>query len=83
MTGVAELPFASLYRHGFVRCAVAVPEVGVADPHTNKRHILECARQADAQGAMLVVFPELALSSYTADDLFHQIALLDLSLIHI
>lgn len=77
MASVFEPPFTSLYRHGFVRCAVAVPEVKIADPHANKKHILECARQADAQGALLTVFPELSLSAYSADDLFHQAALLE------
>ena len=33
--------------------------------------------QAAAQGAVVVAFPELGLSAYTCDDLFHQRALLD------
>ena len=33
--------------------------------------------QAAEQGAVLVAFPELGLSAYTCDDLFHQRALLD------
>ena len=33
--------------------------------------------QAAAEGAVLVAFPELGLSAYTCDDLFHQRALLD------
>ena len=33
--------------------------------------------QAHAQGAVVVAFPELGLSAYTCDDLFHQRALLD------
>ncbi|TNC21307.1 NAD(+) synthase [Amycolatopsis alkalitolerans] len=71
------IPFDSLYRHGFVRVAVAVPEVGVADPALNAERTLELAHRACADGAVLTVFPELGLSSYTADDLFHQQALLD------
>ena len=34
-------------------------------------------RQAAQGGAVLVAFPELGLSAYTCDDLFHQKALLD------
>ena len=34
-------------------------------------------QQAAQQGASLVAFPELGLSAYTCDDLFHQRALLD------
>ncbi|RMI28082.1 NAD(+) synthase [Nocardia stercoris] len=69
------LPFDSLYRHGFARVAVAVPSVRVADPAYNAEQTLVLARQAAAAGAVLTVFPELGLSSYTADDLFQQDAL--------
>src|SRR5262245_15348809 len=34
-------------------------------------------RQADERQALLVLFPELVLSAYSCDDLFHQSALLD------
>ncbi|WP_280335296.1 NAD(+) synthase [Nocardia wallacei] len=69
------LPFDSLYRHGFARVAVAVPPVRVADPAYNAEHTLTLARQAADRHAVLTVFPELGLSCYTADDLFHQDAL--------
>ncbi|MBF6131907.1 NAD(+) synthase [Nocardia otitidiscaviarum] len=72
-----QLPFDSLYRHGFARVAVAVPRVRVADPAYNAEQTLGLARQAAERGAVLTVFPELGLSSYTADDLFHQDALDD------
>ncbi|WP_431971232.1 NAD(+) synthase [Nocardia sp. bgisy134] len=71
------LPFDSMYRHGFARVAVAVPRVQVADPAYNVEETLRLARQAAADGAVLTVFPELGLSAYTADDLFHQDALDD------
>ncbi|WP_280255385.1 NAD(+) synthase [Nocardia wallacei] len=69
------LPFDSLYRHGFARVAVAVPPVRVADPAYNAEHTLTLARRAADRHAVLTVFPELGLSCYTADDLFHQDAL--------
>ncbi len=72
-----ELPFDSPYRHGFCRVAVAVPRLRVADPEANAAATLELARRADGEGALLVAFPELGLSGYTAEDLFHQRALLD------
>ncbi|MBB5915840.1 NAD+ synthase (glutamine-hydrolyzing) [Nocardia transvalensis] len=72
---MTRLPFDSLYRHGFARVAVAVPAVRVADPAYNAEQTLALARQGAAEGAVLTVFPELGLSSYTADDLFHQDAL--------
>ncbi|WP_067814109.1 NAD(+) synthase [Nocardia inohanensis] len=70
-----QLPFDSLYRHGFARVAVAVPPVRVADPAFNAEQTIQLARRAADAGAVLTVFPELGLSSYTADDLFHQDAL--------
>ncbi|MEV0761135.1 NAD(+) synthase [Nocardia sp. NPDC050435] len=72
-----QVPFESLYRHGFARVAVAVPRVRVADPAYNVAQTLELARRAADAGAVLTVFPELGLSAYTADDLFHQDALDD------
>jgi NAD+ synthase (glutamine-hydrolysing) len=68
--------FGSLYRHGFARIAAGVPYVRVADPAYNAERTIRLIRQADEQGAALVVFPELGLSSYAIDDLFHQHALL-------
>src|SRR5690348_1521908 len=49
----------------------------VADPAFNAAATIELLRQASAEGCVLVAFPELGLSAYTCDDLFHQRALLD------
>jgi NAD+ synthase (glutamine-hydrolysing) len=70
-------PFFNLYSHDLVRVAVAVPRVRVADPAYNAEQTVALLRQADARQAILVIFPELGLSAYTCDDLFHQGALLD------
>ncbi|HZD65424.1 MAG TPA: NAD(+) synthase [Acidimicrobiales bacterium] len=70
-------PFDSLYRHGFCRVAVAVPAVRVADPSFNVEHTVTLAREAAGQDAVLCAFPELGLSCYSAEDLFHQRTLLD------
>ena len=70
-------PFFNLYSHGFARVAVGVPECRVADPAFNAAQTIELAQQAAQGGAVLVAFPELGLSAYTCDDLFHQKALLD------
>ncbi len=72
--------FFSLYRHGFARVAVAVPALRVANPPFNVERTLALAHQADAAGAALVLFPELGLSAYSNEDLFHQAALLDAAL---
>ncbi len=62
---------------GFVRVAAAVPRLEVANLAFNVRQILALARKAEDEGAQIVVFPELSLTSYTAGDLFHQHLLLD------
>jgi NAD+ synthase (glutamine-hydrolysing) len=72
--------FHSIYRHGFLRVAVAVPRVRVADPAFNAERTCALARRASEQRAAVVLFPELGLSSYSNDDLFHQDALLDAAL---
>lgn len=72
--------FFNLYRHGLVRAAVCVPEVLVAAPAANAAATIALAEQAAAEGAVVALFPELGLSAYSNDDLFHQAALLDASL---
>jgi NAD+ synthase (glutamine-hydrolysing) len=69
--------FFNLYSHDFARVAVATPRCRIADPAFNAAETIELARQAARHGAVLVAFPELGLSAYTCDDLFHQRALLD------
>ncbi|WP_071335600.1 NAD(+) synthase [Burkholderia contaminans] len=64
-------------RHGFVRIAVAVPPVRVADPAVNAAGTIDAIRHAARERATAVVCPELGLSAYTCDDLFQQQALLD------
>ncbi len=73
----SQLPYGSLYRHGFVRVSVAVPEVRVTDVPFNVSATVDLARRAHVNHSVLVVFPELGLTAYTADDLFHQDALLE------
>ena len=67
--------FDNLYSHDFARVAVAVPLCRVADPAFNAEQTVGLLQQAAADGAALVAFPELGLSGYTCDDLFHQRAL--------
>ncbi len=69
--------FFNLYTHDLVRVAVATPEVRVADPVFNGRQTIEGMRRAARRQAILVLFPELELSAYSCEDLFHQRALLD------
>jgi NAD+ synthase (glutamine-hydrolysing) len=74
---VGTMPTDSLYDHGFVRAASAIPHVRIGDPRTNGERTIALAQQADGAGAALVVFPELGLSGYSNEDLFRQAAVLD------
>ncbi|MBZ5695135.1 MAG: NAD(+) synthase [Acidobacteriia bacterium] len=76
---MSSKPYFNLYRHGFIRVAVCVPEVRVADPAFNASHTIELMRRASDRHAALAVFPELGLSAYSCEDLFQQQALLDAS----
>jgi NAD+ synthase (glutamine-hydrolysing) len=65
-------PFGSLYAHGFVRVAAAIPQVQIAEPAVNAERTVALARKASEAHAALAVFPELGLSGYSIEDLFHQ-----------
>jgi len=69
--------FYSIYSHGFIRAAVCLPSLRVADPVFNLERTLVLARQASKAGVAVALFPELGLSAYSNDDLFHQDALLE------
>ncbi|HEX8906000.1 MAG TPA: nitrilase-related carbon-nitrogen hydrolase, partial [Longimicrobiaceae bacterium] len=69
--------FHNPYAHGFVRAAVCIPFVRVADPAYNAERTLGLARRASELHAAVALFPELGISAYTNEDLFHQSALLD------
>ncbi len=66
----------NLYTHGFIKVALCIPEVRVADPSYNGETTLALARRAAEKGALFALFPELGLSAYSNEDLFHQEALL-------
>jgi NAD+ synthase (glutamine-hydrolysing) len=69
--------FFNLYNHNFVRTAVAIPEVRVADPAFNADQTIALIRKGADARAMLMALPEMGLSAYSCEDLFHQQALLD------
>ena len=60
---------------GFERKVSAT--VRVADPAFNAERTIELMEKAALEKAILVLFPELGLSAYSCEDLFHQQALLD------
>src|SRR5262245_18944871 len=69
--------FFNLYTHGYVRVALGTPRVRIGDPQANAAATLELMRQAARRKAIVAVFPELGLSAYSCEGLFHQQALLE------
>jgi NAD+ synthase (glutamine-hydrolysing) len=69
--------FFNLYRHGFIRVAVGIPEARVADPSFNGTQTIALMEKAERENAVLTLFPELGLTAYSCEDLFHQQPLLD------
>src|SRR5512146_2911809 len=69
--------FNSIYSHRFIRAAVCIPSLRVADPAYNVERTLALARQASKAHVAVALFPELGISAYSNEDLFQQDALLD------
>ena len=61
----------------FIRIACAVPPVRVGDVKKNTADICRYISQADAQNTDVIVFPEMAMTGYTCQDLFFQDTLFD------
>ncbi len=57
---------------GMMRVAAVSPKVLVANPKYNIGEIISCTKQAYAQGASIILFPELSVTGYTCGDLFAQ-----------
>ncbi|WEK12614.1 MAG: NAD(+) synthase [Candidatus Microbacterium phytovorans] len=72
-----NLPFESVYRHGFARVAACTIPVAIADPARNADAVLAAARELHDEGVAVAVFPELCLTGYAIDDLVQQDAVLD------
>ena len=63
-------------RDGFIKVAAVTPKVVVADPVENTIRIKAAVMEAAANGAKVIVCPELCITGYTCGDLFLQETLL-------
>ena len=63
-------------RQGFVKVAATTPNIRVADVEHNTGEICRLIDETVANGAKIVVFPELCVTGYTCGDLFAQDVLL-------
>ena len=66
-----------LKKIGYIKVAAIVPPLMVADTEYNAGKIIEFSKKAEADGALLIVFPELSTTGYTSADLFFQRTLLE------
>src|SRR5262245_58695014 len=64
-------------RFGYIRVAACAPAVVLAEPAENARRIAAQYRQLAAEGASVVLFPELSLTGYSCEDLFLSAPLQD------
>ncbi|MET0245850.1 MAG: nitrilase-related carbon-nitrogen hydrolase, partial [Sphingomonas sp.] len=68
--------FYSIHRQGMIRAGVCTPVATAGDPATNAASTIALAEAGHAEGADLLVFPELNVTSYAIDDLHMQDAIL-------
>lgn len=62
--------------YGFSRTALGIPFSRPGDVENNKQKIVRMSHEAAENGASVILFPELSLSGYTCQDLFHDSFLL-------
>ncbi len=56
--------------HGFFRVAAVAPELALADPETNAERLIDHLQRLQDQAVAVALFPELALTGYSCEDLF-------------
>ena len=64
-------------KDGFVKVGAGTPKVKVADCEYNATEIISLAKKMAAEGAKVIVMPELCITAYTCGDLFWQELLLE------
>ncbi len=71
------MDFYNVYSQGFVRVAACTHHVTIGDPASNAEAVLGLARECQDDGVGLAIFPELALTGYSIEDIVLQDLLLD------
>ena len=64
-------------KNGLIKVAAAAPRIRVADTPFNTNSLIDCATAAAKEGAGVVVFPEMVMTAYTANDLVFSESLLN------
>ena len=57
-------------KHGFIKVAAVTPKIKVADPKYNAGEICKKIDEAIAEGAKLIVFPELCIPGIVSDRIY-------------
>lgn len=63
-------------KDGFIKVCAATPDIRVADCEYNARQMADMMKKMYGEGVKVLVFPELAITGYTCQDLFLQDTLL-------
>ena len=58
-------------KYGLIKVAAAIPAVKVADTKFNLAETEKQIAIAEGKGVEVIVFPELSLTGYSCQDLFH------------
>lgn len=66
-----------LHQNGFVTVAAVSPALRLADPASNADLVIQALGKAAAEGAELIVLPELCLTGYSCGDLIPHRSLLE------
>jgi NAD+ synthase (glutamine-hydrolysing) len=69
---MAKHRFHSIHSHGLVRIGACTPHASAGDIAANVASHIALAKEGDAAGADLLLFPELSITSYAIDDLHLQ-----------
>ena len=63
--------------YGMMKVAAAIPAVKVAAPMFNEQSIETLISEAAEKNVEVICFPELSITGYSCQDLFHNQQLLD------
>ena len=64
-------------KFGFRRIAVVSPKLSLGLPDSNAKKIIELAKECNKNKSFIALFPELSLTGYTCEDLFHSSDLME------
>lgn len=72
-----------MVQYGFVKCAIATINGKLSNIKENTKIIKELVSKAEKNNVNILVFPELSLTGYTCQDLFHYSQLMEDTLFYL